>query len=112
MEPIGANPESPAFIETYRVLYRIPEHTFLEKRCRDIKSHSFCEEIETFSHQIVVMRNKREAADYDPLQKFAISVVENDVQAVSAALSGFEIADPVEKNRFAYFVSLKGRKLD
>tara|TARA_R110002073_G_scaffold144213_1_gene296240 strand:- start:208 stop:711 length:504 start_codon:yes stop_codon:yes gene_type:complete len=112
VEPIGADPDNVAFLETYRTLYRLPDHNYLEKRCREVKDHAFSNSIGNFSRHIIVLKNKRQDADYDPLTKFAISAVENDLIQTRAALQGFNEADAVERARFAYFVSLRGRKLD
>ncbi|MEO1138284.1 MAG: hypothetical protein AAFW87_02400 [Pseudomonadota bacterium] len=111
VQPIGLLPESTAFVETYRTLYRIPDHAFVAQRCKEVRSHSFSEAIASFGQQIVVMRTKREDADYDPMKRFAISVVNNDLSTVASVIKGFGKTDPVEQARFAYFVSLKGRKL-
>ncbi|SEK79345.1 hypothetical protein SAMN05443999_102275 [Roseovarius azorensis] len=112
IEPIGVVFDSNPFKEMYRTLYRIPDHGFLEKRCKEVKGHSFSDAISAFANQIAVMKNKRELADYDPLATFVISGIENDVQVVTSVLENFNLADPIERVRFAYFVSLKGRKAE
>lgn len=108
--PIGSDPSNAAFVDTFRTLYRLPDHAYLEKRCREIKDHAFSPSVKAFALQVVVLKNKRQDADYDPLSRFKISAVQNDVKLVRELLDEFNKAEFAEQSRFAYFVSLRGRK--
>ncbi|MBC7141823.1 MAG: hypothetical protein H5U18_06650 [Rhodobacteraceae bacterium] len=108
--PIGSDADNPAFVDTFRTLYRLPDHAFLEKRCREIKDHSFAAPVGAFANQLVVLKNKRQDADYDPLARFKISAVANDVTLVRKLLDDFNRVSSAEQSRFGYFVSLRGRK--
>jgi uncharacterized protein (UPF0332 family) len=110
VETIGSDPNNAASVETYKTIYRLPDHGPLEKRCKEALSHAFAQEIKTFAQCIITLKNKRHDADYDPLAKFAISEVENDLRLARAALTGFENAAPLERARFAYFVALEGKR--
>jgi len=107
VSPIGADPDNEAFVQTFNTLYRQPDHTFLEKRCKEAKDKGFSPGVVSFANQIVALKNKRMRADYDPLAKFAISSVKTDVETVRDVMEKFDAADVVEQVRFAYFVSLK-----
>lgn len=110
--PIWSDRDSQAFKETITTIYRLPEHKFVESRCKEIEQQAFSGEVKTFARTLMAMKNKRADADYDPLKIFEISAVRNDVILVEKVLEGFNAADLVEQTRFAYFVALKGRKLD
>lgn len=111
--PLGADPDNPAFIEAYKNLYRQPDHSHIEKKCKELKRHNFSEPVNRFAEQFVALKNKRENADYDPLAKFAISSVRMDIQSIESVISDFDNAEPSEQTHFAYFVSLKQtRRMD
>lgn len=109
VEPIGGDAESDAFREVFVTLYRLPDHQFAEKRCKEVASHNFSEPVRRLAQQVVAFKNKRHKADYDPLAVFKRSTVEADIALVAEIVNAFRDADPVEKARFAYFVSIKGR---
>ncbi len=108
---IGQDPDNAAFRETFVTLYRLPEHGLLEKRCKEVLGHAFSEEVKRFAQHIISMKNKRHRADYDPLEKFSISDVKNDLSRAVAALDALDRVDPAEQARFAYFVAIDGKKL-
>lgn len=110
IEPIGFDTDNKAFLDTFKTIYRLPDHGLLEKRCKEALGHSFTPEIKAFAQCIIGLKNKRHDADYDPLAKFAISEVENDLNLTQAALAGFSSCDPQERARFAFFVALDGRR--
>ena len=76
---IGVKHDDRAFNEVYRTLYRLPEHSLLESKCKELKNHTFSVGITSFHIQLINLKNKRQDADYDPLSRFAISDVENDL---------------------------------
>jgi hypothetical protein len=108
---IGQDADNAAFRETYITLYRLPEHGLLEKRCKEALGQGFSIEVKKFAQHLITMKNKRHQADYDPLEKFAISDVENDLSLARSALTGFDKVVAAERARFAYFASLDGKKL-
>lgn len=113
--PMGIpdQPEREEFRELFRLMYRLPDHSYTSKKCREIQGHDFSEEIKTVAQLFVTMRSKREFSDYDPLQRFAFSSVNNDLGAVDHALTALDQVSLVELARFAFFVSLRnGRKVD
>jgi hypothetical protein len=110
--PIWSDRDSQAFKETITTIYRLPEHKFVESRCKEVEQQAFSSAIKRFARSIITMKNKRADADYDSLATFDISAVRNDAAVVEEVLGGFDAADPVEQARFAFFVALKGRKLD
>lgn len=113
VEPLGQDVENPAFRETYLTLYRLPDHGFIEKRCSEVLKQGFDDRIKDFARQLISLKNKRHRADYDPLSKWSISEVENDLEAVTKIMSDYEMTDPAERVRFAYFISIKSnRKTD
>ena len=106
---IGVKFNDQAFNEVYRTLYRLPDHYLLEAKCKELKSHSFSPGVCDFAIQLINMKNKRQIADYDPLEKYVISEVENDLVRTEDVLKRFSEADQVERVRFSYFVSIKAR---
>jgi hypothetical protein len=114
VQPLGADPDSQAFKETWTTIYRLPEHGLLVRRCKEIGGHAFSQDVKAFAQLITALRTKREDADYDPLAIFKISDVRNDVAQVDDLLTRFEAVDRAEQARFAWFVSLnrKGRGKD
>lgn len=112
IEPLGSGVDTKAFRDTYTTLYRLPEHKHVENRCKEALKHEFSNEIKAFSRLFIGMKNKRAQADYDPLAQVPRSSVTADLEQVRQVLSGFFKANPTERARFAYFVSVKGRKPD
>ena len=110
--PLGADAENKAFRDTYVTLYRLPDHGFLEKRCKEVETQGFSEAVAHFAQLIIAFKNKRQSADYDPLQKQTISLARNDLNMVKKVLDDLSKVAPDELTRFAYFVSLRGRKRD
>ena len=110
VEPLGADPENPLFIETYLTLYRLPDHAVLDKKCKAALGQAFDVEVKRFAQSIVTMKNKRHDADYDPLKKFVISEVQNDLGIAAAALNGFDSIDAPQRARFAFFVALDAKR--
>lgn len=112
IEPVQPDPDNRASVETYLTLYRLPDHGYLEKKCKEVTDHRFSKEIRQFSIRLISLKNKRQAADYDPLAKFSISSVRNDLALAESALEAFWRAEQIDRARFAFFVSLRGRKSD
>lgn len=109
VEPIGSDSTHPAFVDTFRTIYRLPDHALIERRCKDILSQDFSNEVKRFAQHVISLKNKRQSADYDPLDRFAISDVRNDLDIAETALDGLDRATPQERTRFAFFVSLDRR---
>jgi hypothetical protein len=64
--------------------------------------------VRSFANQFVSMKNKREEADYEPLAKFKISDVRNNINAVETALQQFDECDLSTRQAFATFVGVRG----
>ena len=109
-EPLGAIPDSEAFVKTYAALYRQLDHGQAEKRCRTVTQdkHFPCD-IVRFAKLLITLKNKREKADYHPLETFQISVVRNDLETTKTRLRAFWEASPVERASFASYVGLRFR---
>ena len=112
VEPIaGAASANRAFVETYTALYRQLNHGYAEKRCRTVaQGNTFPANIAQFAKLFITLKNKREDADYHPLQTFAVSIVRNDLETVETRLAAFWNADPAERAAFACFVGLRWNK--
>jgi hypothetical protein len=112
VEPIFRNdPANTAFVETYTKLYRQPSHGYAEKRCKSVaQSGDFASGISRFAKLFIELKNKRESADYDPLDKLSISIVRNDLEKVESRLQDFWKADPAERAAFACHVGLRWNK--
>jgi hypothetical protein len=98
------------FKDTYETLYRLPDHAFTDKRCRDAERHDFSSLVKEFAKLFVVMRAKRERAEYEPFTALKLSAVEADLKQVKAALDGFRRSDAAERARFAYFVAFRSNR--
>lgn len=111
VEPMGVNAESAAFREPFLSIYRLPEHGFVEKRCRDAQAETsgFSDPEKRFAKAFVSLKNKRTQADYDPLARLAISTVRNDIQLVESVLAEFWAIPSVDRVAFAYYLAVKGR---
>ncbi|WP_129590305.1 hypothetical protein [Roseovarius nitratireducens] len=111
VEPLGAIPDSEAFIETYTNLYRQLDHGYAEKRCRAVtQDKHFSLEIVRFSKLFITLKNKREKADYHPLEMFKFSVVKNDLETTETQLRAFWEAGSSERASFSCFVGLRFRR--
>ncbi len=109
--PLGGDPSNGAFIEMYVAVYRQLDHGQAEKRCKAIaRGDDFSANLRRFAKHFVTMKNKREAADYNPLEKFAVSVVRNDLETTETFLEKFWSADPQERTAFSCFIGLRWRK--
>lgn len=111
VEPLGLHPENPAFIETYTALYRQLDHSHAERKCRSLKdSGGFSHGIIRFSDTFILLKNKREAADYHPLEKFALSAITNDLDRTETHIENFWKVDAAERAAFACYVGLRFSK--
>lgn len=110
VEPLLKDEPDPAFKDTYCTLYRLPEHALLERRCKEVQSHDFSIAIKRFAQHVVALKNKRQIADYDPLERFVISDVRNDLEIAERAILNFDRAAPQERARFAFFVALEAKR--
>ncbi|WP_284165243.1 hypothetical protein [Frigidibacter sp. SD6-1] len=112
VEPMfRAGPANKAFVETYTKLYRQLNHGYAERRCKAVaQGGEFSAEIARFAKLFIELKNKRESADYDPLDKFAVSIVRNDLEKVESRLQAFWKADSAERAAFACFVGLRWTK--
>lgn len=108
VEPIGLMPESLAFKEMYVSLYRQVDHGSAEKRCKAVaQSKDFSPEISRFAKHFVTMKNKREMADYHPLEKFMLTVVTNDLRNTLLRMEQFWGSEREERAAFASLVGLR-----
>lgn len=104
-------PESEAYKSAMRSLYRTVEHGYVERRCRKIiEEGKFSSPLLDFAKQLVSLKNKREEADYDPLETFAIREVKKDLQITETRLAAFWAADPAERAAFAFILGLRRGK--
>lgn len=112
VEPLaGADPANRAFIETYTRLYHQLNHGYAEKRCRSVaQGDTYSIDFARFAKLFITLKNKREDADYHPLQKFAVSIVKNDLETVETRLAAFRNTDPAERAAFACHVALRWSK--
>ena len=106
--PLGVDPENSAFVETYKALYRQLDHAQAEKKCKRVaQGRMFSPEINRFAKHFITLKNKRERADYDPLEKFSISALRNDCQTTETRLRDFWKNPPEERTSFACYVALR-----
>lgn len=110
VEPLGADPENPAFVETYRAMYRHADHQTLEKRSKEALAGTFTAPCRQFAQRLIAMKNKRAAADYDPLETLSISDVSSDLDACEKVLAGFWAMAKMERSRLALFLTLDPRR--
>ncbi len=108
VEPLGLHPDNAAFKEMYLNIYRQTEHGYAEKRCRiAAKSGDYSPEIARFSKIFVTLKNKREQADYHPLEQFRVSEIRNHCAMTQTRLASFWTSDPEERAAFACYVGLR-----
>lgn len=107
--PLGTDTSGIGFADAFSTLYRLPDHASVENRCKPVGSSTFSSAIKDFAAQLVVMKNKRQAADYDPWAKFDISAVQNDLTIVEKVMSGFDATAPDDQTRFAFLIVRRGR---
>lgn len=111
VEPFDAVPHSAAFREAYRSLYRQVEHGHVERQCRKIiEERKLSQPFLAFATHFVSLKNKREEADYDPLQTFDVEKVRNDLEVIETRLAGFWSAPKAERAAFAFLVGLRRGK--
>jgi len=108
VEPLTLQPDNPAFVETYTSLYRQLGHKQAETRCRQVSTdEQFPLEIRQFAKQFITLKNKREKADYHPLEQFVITSVKNDLQTTETRLNAFREVEPGQTATFACVVALR-----
>ena len=108
VEPMGGDPDNAAFKEIYTRVYRQVRHESLEKRCKSIAEGSdFSVDLRRFAKLVVTLKNKREAADYHPLEVFSVSIVKNDLATTETRLRDFWNAASGDRATFACSVGLK-----
>lgn len=111
VEPFGAVPDSPAYREAMRSLYRTVEHGHAERQCKKIIEEDLMPPaMLTFAKHFVGLRTKREEADYDPLQTWAVAKVRRNLEVTETRLSDFWTANPTERAAFAFMVGLRRGK--
>lgn len=112
VEPLmGIDPSNQAYVETYSKLYRQLSHGYAESRCKSVaRGDDFSTEIAQFAKLFISLKNKREDADYHPLQKFAVSIVRNDLETVETRLRAFWSANASDRAAFACLVGLRWGK--
>ncbi|MEO0403121.1 MAG: hypothetical protein AAF214_12160, partial [Pseudomonadota bacterium] len=101
------DPSETAFKQTFETLYRLPDHKLVTEKCKQAHKFGFSKEVVSFANGLAKFKLKREQADYNPLEKFAISEVRTDIETVETHMKKFDGLNPVERSRFAYFVCLK-----
>ncbi len=99
-----------ALKEAYVKLYRIPDHNYLAKRCRDERVKTAPEPVKLFAQRLLTLKRKRALADYDPLERFEISSVQAEVGQVEQLFQSLEAMEESELFEFAIFSSLPDRK--
>jgi len=104
-----SDPVLPMEKEAWRRMYRMPDHAHIEKQCKDAHLSKSPRGVRLFANQLVNFKNKREDADYDPLARFEIHEVVNDIDIVESAISGFDDCDSSSRRMFALFVATKPR---
>lgn len=108
VEPLGLHPDNAAFKEMYVNIYRQTEHGYAERRCNSAaKSGDYSPEIARFSKLFVTLKNKRENADYHPLEQFKLSVIRNDCAMTKTRLNSFWASNSEERAAFACYVGLR-----
>lgn len=108
VEPLGGDPESGAFKAIYTRMYRQVRHDHAEKQCKSIaRGEDYSVTLRRFAKHFVTLKNKREAADYHPLETFSISIARNDLATTETRLRDFWTVDAGERTAFACAVGLK-----
>lgn len=107
---VDADSDRAASKEAWLSLYRLPDHDFVAKRCRDGRIHDYPEAVRRFAAQFVTFKAKREDADYDVSKQFVHSQVANDIGIVETTIRGFNAVSTQHRQNFAVFVSVKSRR--
>jgi hypothetical protein len=108
VEPLGSQPESPRFADIFRRGYRQTRHIHAEKRCAAYaKDGAGMNELRLFARHFIAMKNKRELADYDPLDRLSVSTVRKDLEITEARLRSFWLIPSFERTAFAFDLGLK-----
>lgn len=110
VEHLHPNPDNLPEVDAWRRLYRVPDHKFVEKQCRDARVQRYPHGIRLFANQLISLKTKREDADYDPLVQFEITQVRSDIDIVSSAHEQFDTCRANLRASFCVFVSIKGSR--
>lgn len=106
VEPLQEMSEAPGFKDVFVSLYRKPEHSRIERRSKEVlRDPNVNPCFKRFAQQLTSMRNKREAADYDPLAQMELGSIARDFQQVETVLKEFWEADAVSRVGFAVFLT-------
>ena len=100
-----AHRSGPAWSQAYRAL----EHGHARTQCSRPRIRTFPPEIQDFAEAFTDMRKKRHLADYEPEGRWTKSNVEEDLDAATDAIDGFEAAPLRDRRAFAVFVLLRNR---
>ncbi len=111
IEPFAASPESDAYKTAMRSLYRSVDHGHLERQCKVLIDEArSAPALLEFAKHFRSMKTKREEADYDPLEKFSVSRVKNDLEVTETRLRDFWAGPAAERAAFAFMVGLRRGK--
>jgi hypothetical protein len=104
-------PATEAMGEQYRLLYRLPNHGQMQQRCREGLSRvHFSRPQKAFMELLISMKAKRDAVDYDPLARWNISEVENDLKRTQYTLESFFGLGVEERKHVALFLAVDGKR--
>ena len=97
--------------EAWRQAYRALEHGFARNACMNSDMVSkFPKEIQNFANAFVTMQEKRHKADYDPIERFTKSAVQQDIDLAEQTITDFGLASTKDRRAFAAHVLFKSRK--
>ncbi|WP_300056506.1 hypothetical protein [uncultured Roseobacter sp.] len=107
VEPLIGDPEDDAYVGHYRAFYRQADHKLVERRCREFaQNKGYSAELRNFAKAVITQKNKRSLADYDPLERFSISVIKNDIETCETRLKEFWSVSIARRAEFARYVAL------
>lgn len=99
-----ASRASPAWTQTYRAV----EHGFAKGQCeKRVIISKFPREIQAFAEAFIILQERRQSADYDPLSVFQDSEVEELIIRAEGVIAGLSRAPIADRRAFAAFVVLR-----
>lgn len=95
-----------AWLQAYRAL----DHRDARNRCNDSRISEFPDSIREFARHFVIMQRLRHNADYNPMEKFALSEVVQGIDATDGIIGEFRRTPTNDRRAFAIHVLFRNRQ--
>lgn len=97
-------------LDAWSTTYRALDHGTLKRACSNHKIVGrLPKPLRDFAELLLEMQSRRHQADYDPLAKFALTEVDESIDACETAIAAFAAADAADRRAFVAFALFRSR---